>query len=111
MKVLSVVFKDLKLFAFSIKENITLKEDEEVLKILEKLGFLENMKKFDKGVHTAVYKEFDDDVIELSGGESQKLSIACSLYKNGGVVVLYELTAALDQRFECGIYMRFNDLI
>ena len=61
MDTLSVVFQDYKLFYESMKENITLNKyedavDEEVVHILERSGFKENLKKFPKGIHTTLYK-------------------------------------------------------
>lgn len=116
MNTLSVVFQDFKLFSFSIKENIVFQKvnnvkEEEVEHILEKSGLLRNIKKLDKKIDTMLYKEFDDEGVELSGGEGQKLSIARALYKNGGIVILDEPTAALDPRSEYDIYMKFNELV
>ena len=116
MNTLSVVFQDFKLFYESIKENVALSKideatDEEILEVLEKSGLKENINKFKKGIHTTVYKEFDDEGVELSGGEGQKLCLARALYKNGGIVILDEPTSALDPRSEYDLYMKFNELV
>jgi ABC-type multidrug transport system fused ATPase/permease subunit len=57
------------------------------------------------------YKLYEEDGIELSGGESQKLAIARALYKDAPVVVLDEPTAALDPRAEYEMYTRLFDMV
>ncbi|GAB6168388.1 ABC transporter ATP-binding protein [Clostridium carnis] len=116
MKILSIVFQDFKLMAFSIKENITIDklneiEDKEIIEVLKKTGFDKDLKKLDKGINTFLYKIFEKDGVELSGGQSQKLAIARAIYKNAPIVVLDEPTAALDPHSEYEIYSKFNELI
>nr|WP_308742542.1 ABC transporter ATP-binding protein [uncultured Anaerocolumna sp.] len=116
MKLLSVVFQDYKLFSFTIKENIVFDKglqvpDETVNKALEKVGLLERIEELEKGIHTSLYKNFDKNGIELSGGQAQKLAIARAVYKNSPIVVLDEPTAALDPYAEYEIYTSFNKLI
>jgi ABC-type multidrug transport system fused ATPase/permease subunit len=116
MKLLSVVFQDYKLLAFSVKENIAFEEykavsDDEIIEVLNKSGLEEAIKKLDKGIDTSIYKTFDKAGIEFSGGQSQKLAMARAVYKNAPIVVLDEPTAALDPIAEFEIYSRFNELI
>ncbi|MBW9157712.1 ABC transporter ATP-binding protein/permease [Clostridium sp. FP2] len=116
MKLLSVVFQDYKLLAFSVKENIAFEEyksvsDNEIMEVLNKSGLEKAIKKLDKGIYTSIYKTFDKDGIEFSGGQSQKLAMARAVYKNAPIVVLDEPTAALDPIAEFEIYTRFNELI
>lgn len=116
MKLLSVVFQDFKLMAFSIKENIALNDhetskDEDIKKTLEKVGLEKDIRNLPKGIYTHIYKTFEEDGIEFSGGQSQKLAISRALYKNAPIVVLDEPTATLDPIAEFEIYSRFRDLI
>ncbi len=116
MKILSVVFQDFKLLAFSVKENISLENydnasDEEILEVLKEAGLEESINKLEKGINTSIYKRFDKSGIEFSGGQSQKLAIGRALYKNAPIVVLDEPTAALDPIAEYEIYNKFNDLV
>lgn len=116
MKLLSVVFQDFKLMAFSIKENIALNDfnkvkDEEIEEVLIKSGFKKDLEKLKEGINTPIYKNFDEDGIEFSGGQAQKIAIARAIYKNAPIVILDEPTAALDPRAEYEIYSRFNYLI
>ena len=114
MKLFSVVFQDFKLIAFSAADNILLgKEDssETVDVLFEKVGIAEKIKSLPKGRDTMMFKQFEKDGVELSGGEQQKLAIARALYKNSPVVILDEPTAALDPVAEYEIYRQFNDLV
>lgn len=116
MKLLSVVFQDFKLMAFSIKENIAFEKhkeisDENIIKILNEVGLENDILKLPKGINTSIYKTFDKDGIEFSGGQAQKLAIARAVYKDAPIVILDEPTAALDPIAEFEIYSRFNQLI
>lgn len=114
MKIFSVVFQDFKLLSFSAKENVMLDDDQTDSKIdslMKLVGLDDKMKSLPNGIHTTIFKEFDDDGIEMSGGEQQKLAIARALYKNSPVVILDEPTAALDPIAEYEIYRQFETLV
>lgn len=53
----------------------------------------------------------DENGVEISGGEAQKLALARALYKDAPVVILDEPTAALDPIAENEIYTRFNSFV
>ncbi len=110
----SVVFQDFRLFSFSVGENVSAQVDydeEKVWLSLEKAGMLERVKAMPKGLKTPVYKDFEEDGVEISGGEAQKLAIARALYKDAAFVILDEPTASLDPIAEHEIYSRFNDMV
>lgn len=116
MNILSVVFQDFKLFAFTVKENIGLMnsdniEDKVIEEAITKAGMKNDLGKLKKGIYTNIYKVFDKEGIEFSGGQSQKLAIARALYKNAPIVILDEPTAALDPFAEFEIYSKFNELV
>lgn len=116
MNLLSVVFQDFKLMAFSVKENIALYDyektsDDEIFKILDETGMKNDISKLPKNIYTPIYKTFEKEGIEFSGGQAQKLAIARALYKNAPIVILDEPTAALDPYAENEIYTSFNNLI
>ena len=56
-------------------------------------------------------KVIDENGIELSGGENQKLAIARALFKQSKMIILDEPTSALDALAEADIYQRFNELV
>lgn len=111
---LSIVFQDFKLFAYSISKNITGEDvgnPEDLNPIIDKVGLSEKIKELPKGIDTRLNKSFDEDGIELSGGQGQKVAIARALYKNSSLVILDEPTSALDPIAEAEIYEHFNDLV
>ena len=60
---------------------------------------------------TYLYKDLDENGVEISGGEAQKLALARALYKDSPVVILDEPTAALDPVAENEIYNHFNSFV
>lgn len=116
LKLLAVVFQDFKTLAFTIRENIALEESgsadhAKILDAIERAGLKEKVESLPKGIDTSLYKIFDEDGIEFSGGQNQKLAIARAIYKDAPIVVLDEPTAALDPISEFEIYSHFNRLI
>lgn len=113
-KLLSVVFQDFKLFAFSVRDNITIGEaadDKELMQLCELGGINEWIDSTDKKLDTVLYKMFDESGIEPSGGQAQKIAIVRALYKNAPIVILDEPTAALDPISEFEIYQHFDGLV
>lgn len=117
IKLLSVVFQDYKLMAFTIRENIALEESEDdgvkekvkkLYNLIELDGWVNSLEKKDE---TNLYKMFDEAGVEPSGGQAQKLSIVRALYKNSPVVILDEPTAALDPVAEYEVYQHFDSLV
>ena len=116
MALFSTVFQDYKLYALSLKDNIALSKsdatsDDAVEDVLRKAGFGEKLDSLDKGIHTLVYRNFDDEGFEPSGGEGQKIALSRALFKNAPIIVLDEPTAALDPRAEYEIYQHFSALV
>ena len=112
----SAVFQNVEEYPFTIAENVSMKrlaetDEDKVQKCLERCGLSEKISKLDKKEKTQVLKVIDEDGIDLSGGEKQKLSLARALYKDAPVIILDEPTSALDPLAEEKLYTSFNDLI
>ena len=73
-------------------------------------GLSERVKKMPENINQCVTKLYDENGIDLSGGEAQKLAIARALYKDAPFVILDEPTAALDPKSESEIYARFDEM-
>lgn len=114
LKQFAVVFQDFKLLAFSVKENICIGPDgdeERLHEVLRKLDLDKVLESTPHGVETSVYRLFDEEGVEFSGGERQKMAIARALYKDSPIVVMDEPTAALDPIAEAEIYGHLNQLV
>ena len=99
----AVVFQDFKLYAVSVEENVMMEETkgkleqkEKVKESLKSSGIWERIKSQEKTIETMMTKEFDDDGLVLSGGESQKIALARAFYKDAGIIILDEPSSALD---------------
>ena len=68
------------------------------------------MDRMPKGLDTVLYKDFEEDGVEISGGEAQKIALARALYKNAPFIILDEPTAALDPIAESEIYQQYNQM-
>ena len=110
---MAAVFQDFRLFSFTLKENVCFDKecsDEVVIDCLRRSGFGNKLDQLPKGIYTNVYKNFEEDGFEPSGGEGQKIALARALFKDTPVVILDEPTAALDPRAEYEMYQNFNKM-
>lgn len=114
MKQLSCVFQDFKLFSFSIKDNIILNSSynyRKVKEVIANVGLSDKIQRLKKGLETNIYRIFDKDGIEFSGGEEQKLAIARALYRDSSVMIFDEPTSSLDPIMEYEIYKKLNSTL
>jgi len=114
MRLYSVVFQDFHLFSFALGQNEAASDAldrEKAEQCLKEAGFADRLRELPKGLETPLYKNFDEDGIEISGGEAQKIALARALYKNAPIIVLDEPTAALDPIAEYDVYLRFNEIV
>ncbi|MBP5451691.1 MAG: ABC transporter ATP-binding protein, partial [Treponema sp.] len=109
-----IVFQDFNLFSFPLGENVAGTVDydrERAVKCLEDAGFKDRLDKMEKGLDTPLYQYDDENGVEISGGEAQKIAIARSLYKDAPFVIMDEPTSALDPVAEYEIYQRFDQMV
>ncbi len=114
MALFSVVFQDSHLFSFSIAENVAASTEydaERVTECVKRAGLAERLESMPHGIETCLYKDFDSEGVEISGGEEQKLCLARAIYKGAPFIVLDEPTAALDPISEHDIYTKFNSIV
>lgn len=110
------VFQEVEIFAFPMEENVSMKPPKETdssraEEFLRKAGLGDKLDTLEKGVKTELLKVIDEEGIDLSGGERQKLAFARALYKDSPIVVLDEPTSALDELAEYQMYQSFERLI
>lgn len=110
----AVVFQDFKLFALPLGQNVAAAQqvDQEKAELcLKKAGFGRRLHDLPQGLDTCLYKDFDKEGVEISGGEAQKIALARALYKDAPIIVLDEPTAALDPIAESEVYAKFNEIV
>lgn len=114
MDVFSVVFQDFQLLAFSLGQNVAAAPEYDrarAEKALAQAGFGDRLKALPLGTETSLFRDFDENGVEVSGGEGQKIAIARALYKDAPFLILDEPTAALDPIAEAEIYEKLNDMV
>ena len=98
-KTFALVSQDIFLFNDTIRENLTTGEDhteEEITQALEISYAWDFVKELPEGVLTPI----GDRGLRLSGGQSQRLTIARAFLKNRDVLLFDEATSALDNESE-----------
>ena len=92
----AAVFQDFQLFSCNVGENVALDDNYDAERVMDALGHSGFDKRLKHGTETELLREFDDEGVMLSGGESQKVAIARAFYKNCPFVILDEPSANLD---------------
>lgn len=95
MNKISFVFQDCRLLKKSFKDNIKMGlqvSDEEILEAVEKAQCNDIVKKFDQKLETKIGSQG----VYLSGGETQRLTLARAIVKNAPILLLDEATAYAD---------------
>ncbi len=113
MGYLAAVFQDFSLFAFSLAENVAGSRSYDVERVHEaigKAGLADLVAGYAKGIAQPLFHDFDEEGMDISGGEAQKLAIARAIYKDAPLMVLDEPTAALDPYAEYEVYENFGKL-
>ncbi len=113
-RLLGVVFQDFKLFSFTLGQNVSGRMSYDRARAgdcLVRSGFGSRLSKMPDGLDTYLYRDFDAEGVEISGGEAQKIALARALYKETPLIVLDEPTAALDPIAEAEIYAKFHEIV
>ena len=110
----SAVFQDMSVLDITVAETVAQTvEGIDVPKVeqcLQRAGLAEKIASLPQGLSTHVGRKVYLDGVEFSGGETQRLMLARALYKDGGILVLDEPTAALDPLAESDIYSKYNEM-
>lgn len=110
----SIVFQDYSLLAMPLGNNVASAAEWDAVKAekcLREVGFEERYRQMPRGLSTPLYKDFDEDGVNVSGGEAQKIALARALYKDAPFIILDEPTAALDPIAEAEIYAKFDEIV
>ena len=103
------VFQDYRIFAMTVAENVLIREvDDENISIAQKAlkqsGVYNKIQTLPEKENTLLTREFDNQGALLSGGESQKVTIARMFAKDFDVAILDEPSSALDPVAESKMY-------
>lgn len=114
---ISAVFQDFALFAFTLRQNLTFDRpgDEAGLRELIGTAGLDHVVELlPNGLDTHLFKNFEEDGVNLSGGEQQKLALARSIWQgklsDSSILILDEPSSALDPYAEAELYETFGEM-
>ena len=105
----AAAFQESNLYALTAAENVLMdvctdEKEEAVESALEKAGLREKLSVGANGIHSEMTREFDDEGIELSGGQTQKLALSRVYAGEKGIIILDEPSSALDPVSENEMY-------
>jgi len=115
-RMIGAAFQDFALFAATVLENVLLREPEAEADRENAVEALKNSDVYDKIMtlqyqeDTLLTREFDNEGVELSGGEKQKIAIARAFAGHTPVVVLDEPSSALDPIAEYKMFETITEL-
>ncbi len=107
-KIYGAAFQDFSRYQFSVRHNVALssvermENDSEVFQAMEQAQASDLQKIIDKPIGM-----IEEDGINLSGGQWQKLALARAYFKKGQLLILDEPTASMDPRAESELYASF----
>ena len=111
-----IIFQDFGKYSQTVAENIefgdidrvhTSEDVAEAAKLGNAHGFIEALP---AGYDTPLTRIFEENGVELSGGQWQKLSVSRAFFKNSDILILDEPTASLDALAEEEIFAQFSRL-
>lgn len=111
---MSVMFQDAYFLPVSLDENLTGEKDpdrERLESALALSGFAEAYRKLDHRGQSRMVKKLEENAVDFSGGEKQKLIFARAIYRRTPLVILDEPTAALDPIAEHELYCNFKEAV
>ena len=111
-----IIFQDFGKYAESAKENIRYGDvareytEEDIERAARAAGADEFIRELPDGYNTPLTRMFEENGVELSGGQWQKLSVARAFFKESDILVLDEPTASLDPIAEQAVFDRYSEL-
>jgi ABC-type multidrug transport system fused ATPase/permease subunit len=114
-KQFSALFQDFIQYPLELRYNVAFSDlgrsqnDGEIITVLKQSGIYDELEsKLYNGLDSYMKRRFDDNGIELSKGQWQKLSLARVYYKNASVLIFDEPSASLDAEAEDRIFRNYE---
>ena len=111
-----IIFQDFGQYSDTASENIRFgdvdaESDADSVRVAAELGGAHGfITELPRGYDTPLTRVFEEDGIELSGGQWQKLAISRAFFKDSEILILDEPTASLDPLAEQEVYNKFDGL-
>lgn len=115
-RIFGIIFQDFGKYAVNVTENIRYggierQADEEAIHMAARQSNADTfIAQLPDGYETPLMRNFEENGVELSGGQWQKLAIARAFYRDSDILILDEPTSALDPMAEQEIYNEFDRL-
>lgn len=114
-KAISAVFQDPRFLPCTVLENVSMlpaseSDTERFFDCVKRAGLYDKILSLAEKENTLLVKTVNENAVELSGGETQRLLLARAIYKDAPVLVLDEPTAALDPIAENEIYLQYSEI-
>lgn len=115
-KAYSVVFQDYATYSLTLRENVAfgdinlIEDDEAILDALRQGLSLDIYHALHNNLNANLGK-IEEDGVDLSGGEWQRIAVARACFSDSAFVILDEPTASLDPIAESEMYQSFSSLL
>ncbi len=115
-RIFGIIFQDFGKYAVSVSENIRFGDickeisEDTIRKAAQDADATDYISHLPDGFDTPLMRIFEENGIELSIGQWQKLAIARAFYSDSDILILDEPTASLDPMAEQEIFNQFDRL-
>lgn len=114
-RLFGVVYQDFCHYAFSLRENVAAQDlnrvhdDSDIKNALKRSSLSIDDQELKRGLDTPVGRVFDEDGIELSGGQWQKIAVARNWFSSRPILIFDEAASAMDSKSENQLLQEIMD--
>lgn len=116
-KKFSSYFQNSLRYSFSLRENIILSDlrkytgdDDAIIELLKKSEASDVLSTVKNGLDGYISKSFEEDGIELSGGQNQKIALVRTFFRRCSVLILDEPASYLDPEAEYNLFEYLREI-
>ncbi|MCL2157839.1 MAG: ABC transporter ATP-binding protein/permease [Oscillospiraceae bacterium] len=102
-RLFSAAFQDQRMFSMSVADNVS-DDREKAIQALKQSGIWDRVQEMPHKEDSTLTREFDPEGVVLSGGETQKISIARAFAKDFDIGIFDEPSSALDPIAEYNLF-------